>query len=227
VLRCDRLEARDTPAIWAASGNLVYELTARGEFVRAVQPFPDAPAVPVHLATGPGVLYVGAGEGGGPRLSAIGMAGFAEEWSVWVGDPASRHGVDVAVFDSPIRATPDPTLPPTALQLRREQSAVDRYDPAYLPPDLVVTVFGGHSITQLPEWEYLKGVPSGNHPGHSSDEAVGVAVPGHVWAAADFGAVPHELGHAVHFARGLDLTPQQQEAFADAFAETGAPPIDV
>lgn len=221
------LEPRTAPAVFAATGHFVYEITAAGDATgRVFDAFPDAPGIPVHVAADAAGIYVGAGDGGGPRLSAFDPVSLGERWSVFVGDPDTRAGVNLAVLDSPIRATADRDLPPTAAQLARAQATIDRYDPAYLSPGTTVDVFGSARVVDLPHFDYLRGVPANGHPGGLYDQAIGITeYPSGVYVAADHtDVIGHELGHVVYRASGrTDLSDVQQEQFADDFMFTGRP----
>jgi hypothetical protein len=215
VLTLTPLEPRDCPAAIASAGGVVYLLDGSGRQFRAFEE--SAALVPVHLAQSGGVVYVGAGVGGGPRLQARDYRTLTVLSDELLGDPASRTGVTVAAFEpyrSPLRALPHPSLPAAAADVARVQGVIDRW----IPPDLAgrlaaagerVLVHGGRVVTDLPEYAHLAGVetPAPGDGGRTYAAAVALHDAGRraavVNAAAGEALVLHELGHATE---GL-LTP--------------------
>lgn len=100
MLRFEQLDPRDCPAVYAAAGSLVYEVSTAGQVADPFTAFPDASAVPVRVAADHGVIYVGAGEGGGPRLSA-----FDTGWAR--GTPARDPPSQAPAASATLPATPN------------------------------------------------------------------------------------------------------------------------
>jgi hypothetical protein len=220
--RLTRLEPRDTPALYASAGPFVYEVTAAGQELRSFQPF-ESPDVPVSVAAADGLVFVGAGAGGAPRVAAFDSVGFAERWSVFVGDPHSRAGVQLAaVPESVLKAVPHPLFPAGVKEVAEAQANLDRIPPRFAAEmaDAVVYVFDAPSVVSLPEFAYLAGVPTGatTDGERTYDQVRGVATPGAAYVRGDTAwASVHEAGHLLAFALRLDLTPDEHEVFACEF----------
>lgn len=197
------LESRSTPAVYAASGAYVYQLTNSGQVADVLQPFADT-RVPVGaVAVADGLLWVGAGEGGGPHVKAFGLKRHDERVSVFVGDPERRDGVALAALPANTLRAADDLI----------QARLDRLPP--LPG--TVTVFDG-PLTDLPEFAHLRGVETGttvDPPGRTYDAVDGTALPGHMYVRAGMPRVAyHEYGHLLAFHQGLPLDADAHERFA-------------
>ncbi len=233
MLTVTRLEGRDAASAYAAAGGAVYRAEADGSRAELFRPFEAAAAgVPVHLAEAGGVLFVGAGPGGGPRLQTRDAATLAVLADVFVGDPAARTGVNLA----PAGPAPGPRLVAVAHATRPGdpagvQAALDRL-PARDAAALAavgqrVVVHGAAAVAGLPEFAALAGVPTtaaADDPGRTYDAVPSVG-PGAAGDAitvrqdAPAGAVLHEVGHAVYALIGDD-----RRRFWAAVAARTAPP---
>jgi hypothetical protein len=92
------LESRCMPSLFASSQGMVYEVSD-GAVIRSFTPFEsEANSVPLFIAQDENEIIVGAGIGGGPRLSAFLKNDFTHLWSIFLGDPESRTGVSVAAM---------------------------------------------------------------------------------------------------------------------------------
>lgn len=205
-LAVERLESRDQPAAMASSGGVVYLLDGSD---RSFTPFETA-TVPVQLAQDGGTIWVGAGLGGGPRLQARNARTLAVLSDVFVGDPASRTGVSVAVFQpthTSLLAQPHPQAPAPADAVARVQGVIDQY----LPPavagrlaaaGLSVEVYTGRTITDLPDYAGLGGVatPVVGDGDRTYDGVPAVFDPARfvvvLPAGVDTATTLHEIGHA-------------------------------
>jgi hypothetical protein len=225
----------------ASAGGVVYLLDGSG---RSFTPFESsAAAVPLQLAQDGDRIWIGAGVGGGPRLQSRDYRTLAVVSDEFIGDPASRTGVSVAVFQpyrSPLQAEPHPLLPGDTAGVQQQ---VDKLPPAlaaWLAADSYrVVVFGGQSVTQLPEFAWLAGqeTPQAGDGGRTYDQvpAVGLWSAAYVSTAA-VAATLHEIGHGVWFRLSAEeragwsimhsrinwpdpyLAGDPAEAFAEAFS---------
>jgi hypothetical protein len=206
-LAAEPLESRTLPGVLAAAGGEVFELDAAGRVLARFRPFEfDAAGVPVSLSAddAAGLLYVGAGAGGGPRIDAFRLDDFARVWSVFVGDPASRTGVGVEAWArpaAPLRAESHPAAPGDPAAVQRDIDTMPRGVAAWLAAGGVrVEVYApAAKLTDLPEFAALRGVPTGagGDGGRTYDQAD--AAEWHLTAflrADSPGPTRHELGHA-------------------------------
>ncbi len=214
-------------SLFAAVGPAIYEITSQGQILRAFQPFESA-EVPVQVAAGTeGSIYVAAGPGGGPRISAFHSYGLYEQWSVFVGDPASRSGVQLSAMpESALKALPHPLFPASPRSVAEAQANLDRIPARLAAPmsDDRVYVFDRPSLTDLPEFAHLRGIPTGpTFDGDATyDQVRAAATPGAAFVRADSGwAAGHEAGHLYAYATGLDLGPDEHEQFVDTFLTWG------
>lgn len=108
----EQLEHRECPAL-ASAGGMVYGLDDATGAVMWSRPLDPAFRGPLFVAgLADGDFLVGAGMGGGPRVVRFDGTTLAQEWSVFVGDPATRTGVSVAAFDATRVSVPGPTPAP-------------------------------------------------------------------------------------------------------------------
>jgi hypothetical protein len=226
-MRLEQLDERLTPAsVFAASGPEVFEYSASGDLLRTIVAFNDAPSIPVHVAATNGFIVIGAGVGGGPRMVAINTTNMVELWSRFVGDPNSRHGVNVAVVDSvAVRARSNATFPPSQRAIDAAQSSLDRMYPE--SADLIsgwnIQVFDAPAITSLERFAPLKGVetPGNRDHGRTYDQVRSATdlekKTAYVNASFPHDAI-HEAGHAVaHETYGPSLSPNDHEVVAGEF----------
>jgi hypothetical protein len=188
----------------ASAGGVVYLLDGSG---RSFTPFESsAAAVPLQLAQDGDRIWIGAGVGGGPRLQSRDYRTLAVLSDEFLGDPASRTGVSVAVFQpyrSPLQVESHPLLPGDTAGVQQQ---VDELPPglaAWLAADNYrVIVFGGQSVTQLPEFAWLAGqeTPQAGDGGRTYDQvpAVGLRSAAYLSTGA-VAATLHEIGHGVWF----------------------------
>lgn len=218
MLTLTRLDARDTPALASAGGDVFRVDPLTGTSTYLFSPFePAAAGVPVHLAEEAGRILVGAGVGGGPRLQARDAATLRVVWDTFIGNPDSRTGVSLTPggvlpatplpiaegVPSPLRAEPHPTHPGYLPGVQRSLDAL----PAPLGTALAgagvrAVVFHGVPVVGLPEFAHLAGVetPSAGDGDTTYESAYAVYSPErratYLPADADRGTVFHELMHA-------------------------------
>lgn len=239
MLKVEQLESRDCAAVMYSTGGVVYLLDGTG---RQFTPFEaSASQVPLFLAEDSGRIWIGAGQGGGPRLQVRDSATLAVVSDRFVGNPASRTGVSVAVFregvpaaepNGPLLATAHTVYPGTVGPI---QSAINQIPPGpagWLAANgATVTVYGGVSgIGLLPEFAYLRGqlTPAEGDGNRTWDTVEAAAAGDGVWLRSD-GApyVAHELGHVVSFNVPADARAAWRVVFTSMdwsrFPTNGAP----
>lgn len=216
-LNCERLESRDCPSILGSAGASVYELSPAGSKL-LFTPFEATFDGPVHLAQDGGLLYVGAGIGGGDRVQVRDAQTFAVVNDFFITDGKTRAGVDLAVFNSfaapapdraPLVATAHPSAPgnPAAVQAQIDAlpDGVNRWLTAH---GVRVQVYAGPGVTVLPEFAYLRGVHLSDGRTWDTVDAAFMVSANSVFVRENVQrTVPHELGHAVE----AQLTRLEQE----------------
>lgn len=198
-MRLEQLEDRSTPAL-ASSAGVVYFLDDATGAVRDSYPLDPAFRGPLFVAGLPdGDVLIGAGAGGGPRVVRWDYATGREQWSVFVGDPASRTGVSVSAWDAytrtglSVRNSPNfPADPAAVAAVVAEASRLPDGLEAWLAPNVDIQVQAAQNTP-----------PGGSY------------YPGERVIRLDAGAARytrHEVGHAVQdnitaaeYARWLEL----------------------
>lgn len=207
----EQLESRDCAAVMYSTGGVVYLLDGTN---RTIVPFEQGAAqVPLFLAEDSGRIWIGAGQGGGPRLQVRDSTSLAVVSDKFVGNPASRTGVSVAVFrpgvpavdpNGPLQAVAHTVHPGNPIQIQAAINAIPPGPAGWLAGQgATVTVYGGVSgIGLLPEFAALRGqlTPAEGDGNRTWDTVEAAASGDGVWLREDVAAyTAHELGHTVDF----------------------------
>lgn len=214
------LEHREVPAAFDLGGGLV---SSHGQ---TFQPFADWTG-PLNVTESGNDIYIGAGEGGGPRLEHCDLHGVRLEGDRFVGDPSSREGLVPLIVSPPqnsqdqigvpldlsllgVRLIASQGAPPSSawdslrLQLSRlSQSLVQTYIKAGVTLDVVY----GLPITNDPMFSDLAGVRVDKYGPSSTTtfDGIGGLTLGQnaVVRLDELGlsgdTALHELGHAIDY----------------------------
>jgi hypothetical protein len=202
------LETRGTPAVLLTSsgdGLVVARDADTAAPLWELRPFPGFTGL-VHVAAAEdGAFVVGAGPGGGPHGKGY-TTDRDVRWSVYLGNPESRDGIDVAVLTealvdaSPITVIAHPSAPSSPAVVGKVErilaalpDSVERY---FADRGQVIYAHNAANITFLREFERYRGNPAYMNVGSLGPTSYGAPIYQQAGPGVGRSAVLHELGHA-------------------------------